>query len=92
MKEKFRKQYLQWFLRLILRLKLNGRNKIMAVNTWVVSVMRCSAGILKWNSEKLKSLDRRTRKVMIMNECMEPYIPKVMLIGYILEGKWEEGD
>ena len=78
MKEKFRKQYLQWFLRLILRLKLNGRNKIMAVNTWAVSVMRCSAGILKWNSEKLKNLDRRTRKVMIMNECMEPYIPKVM--------------
>ena len=33
MKEKFRKEYLQW-LRLILRLKLNGRNKIMAVNMW----------------------------------------------------------
>ena len=32
MKEKFSKKYLQW-LRLILRLKLNGRNKIMAVNT-----------------------------------------------------------
>ena len=44
MKEKFRKEYLQW-LRLILRSKLNGRNKIMAVNTWVVSVMRYGAGI-----------------------------------------------
>ena len=33
MKEKFSKECLQW-LRLILRLKLNGRNKIMAVNMW----------------------------------------------------------
>ena len=33
MKEKFTKEYLRW-LRVILRSKLNGRNKIMAVNTW----------------------------------------------------------
>ena len=51
MKEKFSKDYLQW-LRLILRLKLNGRNKIMAVNTWVVSVMRYGAGILKLFGQK----------------------------------------
>ena len=44
MKEKFSKEYLRW-LRLLLRSKLNGRNKIMAVNTWVVSVMRYGAGI-----------------------------------------------
>ena len=43
-KEKFSKEYLRR-LRLILRSKLNGRNKIMAVNTWVVSVMRYGAGI-----------------------------------------------
>ena len=39
MKEKFSKEYLQR-LRLILRSKLNGRNKIRAVNTWAVSIMR----------------------------------------------------
>ena len=72
MKEKFRKQYLQWFLRLILRLKLNGRNKIMAVNTWAVSVMRYGAGILKWNTDELKSLDRRTRKFMTMHGALHP--------------------
>ena len=38
MKEKFSKVYLQR-LRLILRSKLSGRNKIIPVNTWVVSVM-----------------------------------------------------
>ena len=56
MKEKFCKVYLPW-LRLILRSKLNGRNKIMAVNTWVVSVMRYGAGILKWNTDESKNLE-----------------------------------
>ena len=46
MNEKFSKEYLQW-LRLILKSKLNGRNKIVTVNTWVVSVMGYDTGILK---------------------------------------------
>ena len=71
MKEKFSKEYLRR-LRLILRSKLNGRNKIMAVNTWAVSVMRYGAGILKWNTDELKSLDRRTRKFMKMHGALHP--------------------
>ena len=50
MKEKFSKEYLGR-LKLILRSKLNGRNKIMGVNTWAVSVMRYGGGILKWNTD-----------------------------------------
>ena len=46
MKKKFSKEYLRW-LRLILRSKLNGRNRIMAVNTWAVSMMRYDAVILR---------------------------------------------
>ena len=69
MKEKFSKEYLRR-LRLILRSKLNGRNKIMAVNTWAVSVMRYGAGILKWNTDELKSLDRRTRKFMTIHGAL----------------------
>ena len=71
MKEKFSKEYLRR-LRLILRSKLNGRNKIMAVNTWVASVMRYGAGILKWNTDELKSLGRRTRKFMTMHGALHP--------------------
>ena len=48
MKEKFNKEYLRR-LRLISKSKLNGRNKIMAFNTWAASVMRYGAGILNWN-------------------------------------------
>ena len=51
MKENFSKEYLRW-LRLILRSRLNGRNKIMALNTQAVSVMRYGAGILTWNTYK----------------------------------------
>ena len=87
MNKKFSKEYLRW-LRLILRLKLNGRNKIMAVNTWAVSVMGYGAGILKWNTDELKNLDRRTRKFMTMHETLHP---KMMLIGYIVAAKCEMG-
>ena len=70
-KEKFIKEYLQR-LRLILRLKLNGRNKIMEVNIWPVSIMRYGAGILKWNRDELKSLDRRIRTFMTMHGVLHP--------------------
>ena len=46
MKEKFTKEYLRR-----LRAKLNGRNKVMTVNTWAVSLMRYGAGILIRDTE-----------------------------------------
>ena len=69
--EKFSNEYLRW-LRLILRSKLNRRNKIMAVNAWAVSVMRYGAEILKWDTDELKSLDRRTRKFVTMHRALHP--------------------
>ena len=57
---------------MILRSKSNGRNKIMAVNTWMVSVMRYGKGIMKWNTDKLKSLDRRTRTFVTMHGALHP--------------------
>ena len=71
MKGKFSKEYLRR-LRLILRSKLNGRNKIMAVSTLAVSVMRYGAGILKWNADELKNLDRKTRKFMKIHGALHP--------------------
>ena len=45
---------------------------MMTVNTWVVSVMRYGAGILKWNINELKSLDRRTRKFITLHGVLHP--------------------
>ena len=71
MKKKFGDEYLRRF-RLMMKSRLNGKNRIKAENTWVVSVMRYGAGILKWTNEELKALDARTRKVMTMNEALHP--------------------
>ena len=71
MKEKFSKEYLRW-LRLIIRSKFNGRFKTVAVNIWAVSIMRYDAGILKWNTDELKSLNKRNRKFMTMHGVLHP--------------------
>ena len=49
---------------------LNGGNLISGVNTWAVSVLRYSAGIVDWTVEELASMNRRTRKILAMNGCM----------------------
>ena len=57
---------------MILKSKLNGRNKIIALNTWAVSILRYGAGILKWNKNELQEMDRKTRKFMAMNKELHP--------------------
>ena len=44
----------------------------MAVNTCTGSVMRYGAGIMNWNTDELKSSDRRTRKFMTMHRALHP--------------------
>ena len=51
MKRKFVKEY-ERRLRLVLKSKLNGKNKIMAMNTWAVALLRYGAGVLKWRKDE----------------------------------------
>ena len=71
MKENFRREYLRR-TKLIMKSRLNGRNKIIAINTWAVSLIRYGAGIVKWAKSKLDEIDRKTRKVMTMNKELHP--------------------
>ena len=71
MKCTYRKEYFTR-VRLVMQSKLNGRNKIKAINTWVVSLIRYGAGIIKWRKDELESMDRRTRKLMTMNKELHP--------------------
>ena len=71
MKDKFRNEYFRR-AKLILKSKLNGRNKIMALNTWAVSILRYGAGILKWNKNELQEMDRKTGKFMTINKELHP--------------------
>ena len=71
MKKTFRKEYLRR-VRLVLQSKLHGRNKVKAINTWAVSLMRYGAGIVSWRKNELQEIDRRTRKLMTMNKALNP--------------------
>ena len=57
---------------MILKSKLNGRNKITTLNIWAVSILRYGAGILKWNKNELQDTDRKTRKLMTINNELHP--------------------
>ena len=71
MKEKTIKEYKRR-LRLILKSKLNGKNKVAAINVWVVAVFRYGAGIIQWKESELKDVDRKSRKTMTMYGALHP--------------------
>ena len=71
MKDKTLKEYKRR-LRLILKSKLNGRNKVTAINTWAVPVFRYGAGIIDWKDCELKTVDRKTRKILTMYGAFHP--------------------
>ena len=71
MKDKFRNEYFRR-AKLILKSELNGKNKIMALNTWAVSILKYGAGIIKWNKNEQQEMDRKTRKCMTMNNVLHP--------------------
>ena len=59
-------------IKVIMRSTLNSRNKIIAINTWTVSLMRHGAGIVKWTKSELDKIGRKTRKVMTLNKKLHP--------------------
>ena len=73
MKEKITKEYKRR-QRLILKSRLNGRNKVTAINTWAVSILRHRAGIIQWKASELNGLNIKSRKTMAMSggfhQCM----------------------
>ena len=71
MKEKINKEYIKR-LKAILKSKLNSGNIVKAINTWVVPVIRHSAGIVDWKNSELRSMDRKTRKVLNMYQALLP--------------------
>ena len=71
MKADFIREYIRR-LRLILRSKLNGKNKMKAINSWAVAIIRYGAGVLEWRFDELKELDRKTRNFLLMHKGLHP--------------------
>ena len=55
-----------------LKSKLNCKNKIQAINAWVVALLRKGAGIINWKVGELKKIDRATRKTLTMYVVLHP--------------------
>ena len=56
-------------VRKILRSALNGRNVIMAINTWVIPLIRYTVGVVKWTQAEIRALDVSTRKLLTLYKC-----------------------
>ena len=56
----------EYFRRLknILKSKLNGKNLVQGVNTWVVSLLKYSAAFISWRKCEFLAVDRKTRNLL----------------------------
>ena len=71
MKTSFKQEYFRR-LRLVLKSKLNGRNKFTAINTWAIALLRYGAGVIRWRKDELQVLDRKTRKLLTLYGAFHP--------------------
>ena len=49
-------------LTLILKSKLNGKNKVQAINTWAVAQLRYGARIINWKVDELQKSGQKDKK------------------------------
>lgn len=79
-KQALRKRYEQ-LLRRIWSSELSGQNKVAATNMLAVPIVTYSFGVLKWNVDELRQLDRETRKTMHLNRSLHPRssVPRIYL-------------
>jgi len=63
--------------------ELSAKNKIQAIGSLAVPVLRNSFGIVKWHQEELQKLDRKTRKLLTIHGQRHPkadvdrlYVPR----------------
>jgi D-mannonate dehydratase len=81
-KEKLKKAYLRR-LRLVLGTELSEKNKIQAIGSLAVPILRYSFEIINWHKAELQKLDRKTRKLLAFHGEHHPradvyrlYVPR----------------
>jgi hypothetical protein len=81
-KEKLKKAYVRR-LRLILNTELSEKNKIQAIVSMEVPVLRYSFGIINWHQEEVQKLDRKIRNMLTIHGQHHPradidhlYVPR----------------
>jgi len=61
-----KKEYLRR-LSLVLDTELSAKNKIQAVGSLAIPVLKYDFGIVNWRPEELQKLDRKTRKLLTIH-------------------------
>ena len=56
----------------VLKSKLNGQNKIQAINTYAMPVLSYMGGVIEWTQSEIEELDRKTRKTLNMYKGLHP--------------------
>lgn len=67
----------------ILKFKLSVGNNTKAINTWAIPLIIYIAGTVNRTQAELKSMDRKTRKIVTMNYT---FIHKLMLTDSTYKG------
>ena len=52
--------------------QLNSRNKFRVLNAYCLPIIRYTAGIVKWNVDDLRTMDRKTRKLLTIHWRLHP--------------------
>jgi hypothetical protein len=73
-------------IRLVLKTQLTAKNKITAINTYALPVIRYTAGITAWPKEDINNLDIQTRKMFTI---MGHFTQNQMLTDYMTKEKKE---
>ena len=71
-KNKFKKNEYLRRTRKLLETKPCSRNLIKEINTWAVPLVRYSRLFLKWTREKLRQMDQKTKKLIMMHQALHP--------------------
>ena len=68
-KDRLSKEYVRR-VKKVIRSKLNGGNMVRLINSWAVSLLRYSGGVVRWTKVELMNLDRKTRKLLIIQDAL----------------------
>ena len=72
----------------MLGIGLSAKNKIQAIGSLAVPVLRYSFGIVNWHQEELQKLDRKTRKLLTIHG---QHHPKADVDRFMFPENKEEG-
>lgn len=70
-KQEIRREYLRR-TRKILESELSSKNKISAIGALATPVIEYSFAIVQWTNEEIRTLDRKTRKLMTIHGMLHP--------------------